>query len=265
MATREQLQTAVIQCGEQEKQMEIFQLSTLLLFPEDLKPRGSQMCYQAIQQLQQNAIVLDGLLEQVDDGNAVEVSLIPPTPILYNSLLSLDVNKLKTPIPLFTEAVITGDLVLVDLFLHDPRVDPSASNNLAIRLASEYGNLGVIERLLHDLPSWHPYRGSVDPSALNNEAIRRASMNGHLDVVNRLLQDLPSWHPYRGDSRPAVRRDVDPSAVINEAIRLASKNGHLCVVERLLQDPRVDPSADDNYAIRYASLSSGCRFSHYVA
>ena len=39
---------------------------------------------------------------------------------------------------------------------------------------------------------------------------------------------------------------VDPSADDNWAIRYASENGHIAVVERLLMDPRVDPSADNN-------------------
>src|SRR3989304_1464205 len=46
---------------------------------------------------------------------------------------------------------------------------------------------------------------------------------------------------------------VDPSDENNRAIRLASRNGHVEVVKLLLQDPRVDPSDKNNYAIRYAS------------
>ena len=47
--------------------------------------------------------------------------------------------------------------------------------------------------------------------------------------------------------------EIDPSDNDNEAIRLASEHGHIAVVDRLLQDDRVDPSADNNYAIRMAS------------
>jgi ankyrin repeat protein len=46
---------------------------------------------------------------------------------------------------------------------------------------------------------------------------------------------------------------VDPSAHDNYAIRWASRNGHVEVVKLLLNDPRVDPSADNNCAIRWAS------------
>jgi hypothetical protein len=46
---------------------------------------------------------------------------------------------------------------------------------------------------------------------------------------------------------------VDPSANNNYAIGFGAQNGHLDVVERLLQDVRVDPSADDNDAVAWAA------------
>ena len=46
---------------------------------------------------------------------------------------------------------------------------------------------------------------------------------------------------------------VDPSANDNRAIRMASSGGHLAIVDRLLQDPRVDPSVHKNRAVRHAS------------
>ena len=47
--------------------------------------------------------------------------------------------------------------------------------------------------------------------------------------------------------------EIDISANNNFAIRYASAHGHIAVVDRLLQDRRVDPSAKNNYAIRWAS------------
>jgi hypothetical protein len=47
---------------------------------------------------------------------------------------------------------------------------------------------------------------------------------------------------------------VDPTADDNDAIRMASCRGQLAVVERLLQDERVDPAAGNNDAIRSASF-----------
>jgi len=49
--------------------------------------------------------------------------------------------------------------------------------------------------------------------------------------------------------------DIDPSAEDNYAIQWASKNGHTEVVKVLLADARVDPSAKDNFAICAASAN----------
>ncbi len=46
---------------------------------------------------------------------------------------------------------------------------------------------------------------------------------------------------------------VDPSADDNGAISWASRNGHTSIVKLLLEDPRVNPSANNNEAIRLAS------------
>ena len=92
-------------------------------------------------------------------------------------------------------------------------VDPTGNwnENYAIRKASRYGHLPVVERLLECK--------RVDPTADDNDAIRLASKNSHPPVEERLLQS----------------RGVDPTAENNYAIRWASANGHLDVVERLLQ------------------------------
>jgi hypothetical protein len=54
-------------------------------------------------------------------------------------------------------------------------------NNCAIRAASYYGHIAVVEKLLQD--------PRVDPCADDNYAIRQAFKNGHLAVVERLLKD----------------------------------------------------------------------------
>lgn len=46
---------------------------------------------------------------------------------------------------------------------------------------------------------------------------------------------------------------VDPSTNDNYAIKWASYYGHLEVVKLLLSDPRVDPNVDDKYALRWAN------------
>jgi hypothetical protein len=113
------------------------------------------------------------------------------------------------------------------LLLQDEQVDTGF--DVLIGVASNYGHLGVVDRLLQD--------ERIDPAADDNKAIRMASRNGHLPVVDRLLQDAR----------------VDPAAQDNQAIRLASNYGYLSVVNRLLQDRRVDPSALHQQAVRWAS------------
>jgi hypothetical protein len=94
--------------------------------------------------------------------------------------------------------------------------DPSAGDNLAMRLAAKNGHLAVVERLLQDQ--------RVDPSALDSHAVRQAACYGHFAVVERLLRDVR----------------VDPSARDNYAVRSAVENGHVAIVDRLLEDDRVD-------------------------
>ena len=241
MPTRQEIIDAIIINGEQLKTIEILQIS--LPVEERWKSLAEIWCQQAIPQIQQNAITLDGMLEAVDEGKSV-INELPPTPKEYTRLMILN----STPQLGFNEddfqnAVIHGDIDLIDLLLFDKSIT-TCGCNIAIQTASYYGHLAVVERLLQDPVPSHPYRGAsrpsvrrdVDPSADDNLAIRCASQNGHLAVIERLLQDTR----------------VDPSSD-NTAIRLASQNGHLAVIERLLQDPRVDPSANDNEAIRWAS------------
>ena len=245
--TREQLQTAAVRCNEQEQHVEILQLSLIPTLSDEWKERATVWASVAIQQLQQDAVYLDGLLEQHDEGVPVVVNSLPQTPIEYNRLFALERYQEQIDKPEFAiyYKFSDNDVSLLDLLLQDPRVDPSMGDNQAIREASGKGHLAVVDRLLQD--------PRVNPSADNNEAIRVASSYGHLAVVDRLLQDPVPSDPFRGDSRPSIRRDVDPSAYGNCAIREASENGHLAVVDRLLQDPRVDPSLWDNQAIRLAS------------
>jgi hypothetical protein len=61
---------------------------------------------------------------------------------------------------------------VVELFLKDPRVDPSGSNNELIRFASINGYYELVELLLKDL--------RVDPSDEDNYSIQVASEKGHM-------------------------------------------------------------------------------------
>ena len=272
MEIQKQLADIIILSGEQEKKIELLQLTQP--FPDKWKLQANIWCQIALQKIQQNAVHADGLLESLlAEENELPTTApdpleIPSTPVEYEKLILLERYKdaldSGTVYGLIEIMFYADDSKLIDLFLfdieeinwtnffhnaifrgrveivrrliQDKLVDPSVDNNYAILSASEFGRIDIVELLLQDC--------RVDPSVNNNDPIRSASKYGYLAVVDRLLKDPPSWHPYRGS--------VDPSDGDNEAIINASGGGRLDVVERLLQDPRVDPSYDNNKAIRYA-------------
>lgn len=106
---------------------------------------------------------------------------------------------------------------ILQRYITDFRVDRSAADNYAIRVASQRGYIEIVKVLLAD--------PDVDPSADSNYAIRLASQNGHTDIVKLLL----------GDER------VNPADKNNEAIRLAAENGHTDIIELLSDHRRVTP------------------------
>src|SRR3984885_7268658 len=112
-----------------------------------------------------------------------------------------------------------GDAQLIEVLLAVKGVDPAVDDNEAIKLASRNRRDEVVKLLLSDK--------RVNPAADNNYAIREASKNGHAEVVKLLLNS----------------DKVDPAACDDYAIGLASEKGHA----------EVDPAADYNYAIRFAS------------
>ena len=85
----------------------------------------------------------------------------------------------------------------------------------------------------------------ADPSELEG-LVGFASANGHTEMVRFLLNSsrIKTSH---------INALVDPSENDNWAIRIASQNGYVEIVRLLLADPRVDPFATNNWAIRYAS------------
>ena len=67
---------------------------------------------------------------------------------------------------------------MVRALLQDPRVDPAAGDNYAIRNAARRGHTEAVRVLLQD--------PRVDPAAANNEAIRHAVLYEHAEVVRVL-------------------------------------------------------------------------------
>lgn len=188
----------------------------------------------------------------------------------------------------FIEACKVGNLPLVTKYIKDG-IDPSMDNNQAIIEASSMDHNEVVKMLLQD--------PRVDPS-IDSIILLNICQNGHIDTIRILLQDTRiDIHQYRNVFEDIISsghlviielflhnlklesedynkifmllcaynfdglvklllRDprVDPSANNNAAIKYASNNGNYHIVRTLIQDPRVDPSDNNNAAIIEASL-----------
>ena len=83
---------------------------------------------------------------------------------------------------LFQIACQQGHTSTVRLLLNDPRVDPTADNNIAIGLASEYGHKKIVKLLLKN--------NKVNPCDNDHYALHYAAYYGHTDVLLLLLNDL---------------------------------------------------------------------------
>lgn len=163
-----------------------------------------------------------------------------------------------------------GQLAIVRLLLShtvlDPKgkevkvIDPSASNNEAIRYAADGGFGDVVLELLRDK--------RVDPSKISE--------------FTKLLDDLDVLHAIFSDARFATEKEkkqmilskifarvpdpfatltlledpsVDPSRKDNKPLMLALSQDQVSelVIKKILDDPRVNPAARDNLALVLAS------------
>jgi len=177
-----------------------------------------------------------------------------------------------------------NNLAKVEFLLDEPSVDSSLNNNEALLVACDLGYVAMVDRLLnHGDSSGTRF---IDPSKNDNEALRLAAAKGHQEIVELLMkhprvkasvnavpvsapqstlteeEKVREWHRVLmndielgyllGVKRLLENPLVDPSRNDNEAIRLAASKGYREIVELLMADPRVDPSANDNEALRLA-------------
>ncbi|KAJ3154582.1 hypothetical protein HDU89_007820 [Geranomyces variabilis] len=121
------------------------------------------------------------------------------------------------------------------------RSEPSATYNLVrlLQTATVRPNMTILKMLILDY--------GVDPASASNEAIRVACRNGDVEFVRHLLSDS------RVDPM-----DSDPNELKSNALFAASTADQAKVVELLLQDPRIDPAANNNWAIYAASGHGAC-------
>lgn len=219
------------------------------------------------------------------------------------------------------KAVLNCNVEAVECLLADPRVDPAAADNDLVRTAAGAGKLHMLcdalsaaklrafharlqEDTLDELPGGLPAalldgdvqsaRGVLEWAAERNEPIAlteeemaaleaaladaEAGTADDLELIRLLGSDagrvaLASWlagapHVWALDITDCLRKQadcntvlrllladprVDPSAHDNAAIKAAASWGDVTAVELLLAHPKVDPAADDHYAFRLSS------------
>src|ERR1700739_1322141 len=77
------------------------------------------------------------------------------------------------------EAAIEGNIERIDHLLRSSTIDIDENNGEALRYASFYGHLNVVNRLIEAGANIH---------AENDRAIQWASSNGHINIVKRLIE-----------------------------------------------------------------------------
>ena len=155
----------------------------------------------------------------------------------------------------------TGLPEVLYLLLMDPRVDPAANDNEAFFEARDHRRVENMVMLAKD-PRVDPISSAIEngwtdlildllkegyanPAANDNRSIRYACRNG------------TSWEEAGNVMLDVVRllltdERVDPTAQNDYAIRKASEDGLLDVVRLLLEDGRANPAAENNAAVRIA-------------
>ena len=114
-----------------------------------------------------------------------------------------------------------------------------------------------VDALLEDPASLPPTAPFISPSLATLEALGLEANLVSLVVDSQCVLMLEAANA--GDATMVdlliTHFGVDPTTDDNRAIRAATANGHLQIVDRLLQDPRVDPSIDNNLLIRTATAN----------
>ena len=93
------------------------------------------------------------------------------------------------------EAFQLGDTKKVKQLLYEFHLDPSADNNIAIAVSSQYGHTDIVKMLLAD--------PRVDPSAHDNDAIRLA-----LDNAEKIRVISFKYKRAYGNCTPIISRSA---------------------------------------------------------
>jgi len=169
-------------------------------------------------------------------------------------------------------ASMNGQHEVIKELLKDSRVNPSVNGNNPINEASARGYYKVVELLLKVGPNdQFPNRKKVNPFTFEGKAFLEASRKGHIEVVKILYDEIIKTEQinrvwlfdkaldlaYEEGRTEIVKfllknESLDPSSNDNYAIKTAVKNGHTELVKELLKDDRIDPTVDSNDSIKIA-------------
>lgn len=199
-------------------------------FIEDLKHEMALML-----EIEKSEVDIEMINKIIKSGNLpTERDLISAAAFGHVELVKLFIEKYKIDPTAFDNQAIriaanNNNIEVVEYLLGFEEVDPNTKDGKAIKISAEKGHIKIVKLLLQD--------DRVDPSVESNYPIQMASFYGHVSIVNMLLK-----HP-----------KVDPSERNNFAIRAAVEYGHVAIVNLLMKDERVDPSDNGNQAIKKAS------------
>lgn len=95
------------------------------------------------------------------------------------------------------------------------------------------------------------YAGATNLEIGGSQPFITAAERGDLELMELLLQNSPN-DPAGGTKDDArYNRDSDKD-MTNAPIRIAARNGYINIVRLLMKDPRVDPSAANNFALNWS-------------
>lgn len=174
------------------------------------------------------------------------------------------------------EALNREDEAMVRLLIADPRVDPTDFDNSAFESASDQGRHQMVQLLLELYPgevdpspffyavdrgdlevvkSWLP---RVDVSIEENNAIRTATINGNLEMIKLFLDhgaDPTAGLPIAvEDGKMEIFNLLldRGGKLTSDLVDRATRYRQVEMVQRLLTYPEIDPSVENNSALKTA-------------
>jgi ankyrin repeat protein len=181
-------------------------------------------------------------------------SLVVDVELAVEILLELGYDPSKNRSSALRRACMTDNVNVVRLLLAHPKIDPTAVDSAALIVASSSGHYDVVKLLLND--------GRADPTAQDYRALKQACKYDHEGVVRRLLLDkritvslnrVLDWACINGSFnivRMLFEEGVDPNSEDQQCIIYAVLCEHSDILRFLLDDGRVDPSNNNNEALR---------------